>query len=152
MQSIPDENTDTLPVSFWGAATDLNSTQVAPAVSAQDELAQWAPSFEVLGFDMQEALKACVDTHSDHLGKVMHTVEDVYRHLQMQAQSTIEAVTKAVTQNHPDSRPSQMKRVDIETAREEWHTAVQQRKEAVRQWDDYVASKRAAFVSARNRT
>lgn len=154
----------TLPKTFWGeVATEsspaLGESSPALSPSSVSEEAQWTASFSDLGYEFTDAMARLLNTDSAIMGKTLRTIEDVYNHLRNEAAGII--ATSQIAEEPPallekPSRPfvdpeiKMAKQKALLAANESWRESVRQRKEAMRQWDEYVARLHKIFVDTRN--
>lgn len=150
-----------LPRAFWAdpITPSTKALEVQALSEAQREYAEWAPTFLLLGWNIDTAMQTFVNTHSAALGKQLRTYEDVVNHIRSgagapEAQSVPEAdtdedaVKAAAKQALRDRRAA--KHARTEQARQDWRKAVADRKLALANWDAYVAQLHAKFVSVRD--
>lgn len=142
-----DHENDQLPQAQWGDVAPSTSEPIVQAQSPsyEEEIAQWAPTFEALGYgsDVRALLSAHANIQSRHDGKPILTYEALYRHLSVQTiPDTPQKQSKREVNKERASR--------VEQARTAWRKAVADRKSALAQWDAYVAHLHAEFVRARD--
>jgi hypothetical protein len=149
-----------LPQTFWGETATENPPALSDPASLNDE-AEWTPSFAALGHVFKEAMTRLLNTDSSIMGKTLRTIEDVYNHLRNET-----AGITSTTQIAPDpeelpapEKPSRplidpavklAKQQRVLAANNAWREAIQQRKDVIKQWDDYVAYLHKLFQDARN--
>ena len=155
-----------LPKSFWGDTVPPLESDPAPplpllgvsAPASFNEEAEWIPSFELLGHSFHESMSRLLNTDSAIMGKTLRTIEDVYNHLRNEG-AGITATTSLPPDEPTVQKPSRpvvdpaekiAKQQRVYAANKEWRDAIQGKKDAMRQWDDYVMSKHKAFQDARN--
>ncbi len=156
------ETDQPLPVAFWQPVAPAADTAPSNEVDSHtppvnfDLARQWAPAFRDMGFDIHIVLPKLVGTHSALLNKTLLTIEDVFHHLTMQQnllqQGELVQTTPEPSAGEKESlRSSRSARAQaIAIASAEWHAACEQRKEAMRGWDDYVKGKKKILQDLKN--
>lgn len=131
-----------LPVAFWG---DPDQPLTEEQQHAQGTI-EWTPSFTAIGYNIHDALQKCLNTYSALIGKDMRTIEDVYRHVK----AIHEGIEANILKTEPttvaeDKQATQIRKDAIKAAAAEWHAAVEQRRVALLQWDEYVRAKKKVY-------
>jgi hypothetical protein len=155
-----DADTNDLPTAFW--STDGASMQAISNVrSPEEEMREWAPTFNALGWSVESAMHELGNKQSAFLSKVIRTVEDAYTHILAASERgmnptdgiyiPIGAVDGQAVTTDPPLRPATaIKAQQVEQARMAWKLAVAAKNEAIRQWNDYVKNLHAEFVRIRD--
>jgi hypothetical protein len=150
-----------LPTASWGQVDSTNLNPVQPGIIPQRDIAaemqEWAPTFQALGWDVAEAMRVHADQFSAVLCKPMRTFEDVYAHLTTTpAQQPVpqDDVSDHISAEEPGKRRrsaiTDEQRHRVEFARANWKQAIEARKQALRQWDEYVRALHEEFVRVRD--